>query len=67
MSIIKEKNKENVALSTCEEDKDDNDNGNNENNYVTPEMVLRLPTITDSEYIFYGKLTCLFCHFFSLL
>ncbi|XP_043477115.1 protein unc-119 homolog [Leptopilina heterotoma] len=47
MSIIKEKNKENVALNSCEEDKDDNDNGNNENNYVTPEMVLRLPTITD--------------------
>lgn len=57
MSVIKEKNNENV-LNTCEEEKDDNDNGNIENNYITPEMVLRLPTITDSE-SFDIKLTCL--------
>lgn len=49
MSVIKDKNNENVVLNACEEEKDDNDNGNIENNYITPEMVLRLPTITDSK------------------
>lgn len=46
MSIVKEQNKDNESLNTCEEEKD-NANGNIGKNYITPEMVLRHPTITD--------------------
>ena len=52
MSLIKEKtNNENDSLSNKDilEEEKENGNGNvKEAQYITPEMVLRLPTITES-------------------
>lgn len=49
MSIVKEKSNDNESLNASEEEKD-NANGNVEKIYISPEMVLRLPTITDSKF-----------------
>ena len=49
MSIVREMNNDNESLNTCENK--NNANENIDTNYITPEMVLRLPTITDSKLI----------------
>ncbi|XP_033227482.1 protein unc-119 homolog B-B isoform X2 [Belonocnema kinseyi] len=46
MSVVREKGNDNESLNTSEEEKD-NANGNVEKIYISPDMVLRLPTITD--------------------
>ena len=53
MSILREKSNDNESINNSEDEKD-NANGNVEKIYISPEMVLRLPTITDSKFFFNG-------------
>lgn len=54
MSVDSEnKSNEAIAPFSPSADQENTDNGNIQGTNITPEMVLRLPTITDSKIIFF--------------